>query len=57
MIWLDKKVQRGYSDMIEDMKMQNYLKFYGRKITSETISLEKEIPNLVFYRNNHNMYL
>ena len=51
MIWFDKKFQYGYSDLIEDMKGQDHLKFYGRKIIFETISHEQEIPNLVLYRS------
>ena len=37
--------------MIEDMKVEDHLKFYGTKIKLETISFEQEIPNLVLYRD------
>ena len=35
MVWFDKKVQYGYSDMFEDMKVQDHSKFYARKIIFE----------------------
>ena len=55
MIWFDKRFQYGYSDMIEDMKIQDHLKCYGKNF--ETISFERDIPNLVFYRADHQMHL
>ena len=29
LIWFDQKVQYGYSDVTEDTKVQDHLKFYG----------------------------
>ena len=57
MIWFDTKVQYFYIDMIEDMKVHKHLKFYGRKIIFETISFEQAIPDLVLYREDHEIYL
>ena len=57
MIWLEKKVQYGYSDMVEDMKVQDHLKLPGRNLIFETISFEQEISNLVLYKDVHEMYL
>ena len=57
MIWLEKKVQYGFSDMVEDMKVQDHLKLPGRNLIFETISFEQEISNLVLYKDVHEMYL
>ena len=47
----------GYSDMVEDMKVQDHLKLPGRNLIFETISFEQEISNLVLYKDVHEMYL
>ena len=46
----------GNLDMTENMKVLGHLKFYGGKITFETISFEQRIPNLVLYREDHEVY-